>query len=221
MLYYVQSAYLLAAIAYWGFMKSGAKYELFRLSQALGEVLNPTINGIAINTRLILRVYGLPRDGIHVFSISLACASIAVSLTGFDFEGGKGTPLLIFTSVDDLSKIIATPDARKRAFVWENEEYTVHLARVHLRRSKHKLDGISFPNWPSQIELKETVRARIASGEILTGKPLPSVSTRDVLLPGGVVVVGERLVRFSAYPTDLSDIEVCYNIICNYLCFAG
>lgn len=200
---------LFAAIAYWGFMKSGAKYELFRLSQVLGEVLNATIRGEAINIRLILRVYGLPQQAIQLFIISLGCiSSVAASLTGFDFEKGKGTPLLIFTSIDDLNKIAATAETRKRTFVWDNMEYTVHLARVHLRRSKHKLDGVSFPSWPSQVELRATVSAKIAAGEILTGKPLPPVSTRDVLLPGGIVVVGERLVRFSAYPTNVSDAEV-------------
>lgn len=195
-------------------MKSGAKYELFRTAHNLGEVVNPTVGEQAINTKLILRVYGLPVEHVQGLCNLLATeysSAITVCLTGFDFEKEKGAPLLIFSSVGDAEKVWAT---RKRDFFVLEHKYQVCFARIQLRRSKHKHAGISFPSWPSKTSLMHKVEAKIKSGIILSGTPLPSMTTRDVLLPGGNLVVAERLVKFLTYPKDLSDIEVCYVFVC-------
>jgi hypothetical protein len=199
-------------IAYWGFLKSGAKYELFRLSQSLGEVLNPTINNEAINTRLALRVYDLPVEAIPAFFQSFHDCSFPVSIheAGFDFENGKGVPIVVFSTIEQC---VAMWTAHRRTmFSKDGHDYTVQLSRIQLRRAKQKHASVSIPSWPTKKALEKKVQEKISTGHILVGHPLPPFVSRDVLLPGGNVVVGERLVKVLTFPPNFSDEEVSFDL---------
>jgi len=133
----------LGDIVYWGFMKSGVKYELFRVAQAYGEVITPTINNVAISTRCVLRVYNLPAKAISSFISTLPITSpITIQETGFDFEKSEGTPIIIFSTLQECNQI--WQNKRKSKFTFEDVEYTVELARVLLRRSKLKHNNVIF-----------------------------------------------------------------------------
>lgn len=200
-------------------MKSGAKYELFRLSTMLGVIITPRIGGQEVSAQLLLRLHGLPLqvtsldDLIKVFNVKgISPLPTQLYFGGFDFENGNGVPLALFASPDACYRVwkgyrtILLPDGVK-----------IQLARVHLRRSKQKFNNISLPSWPTKEEITKSVTARIQKGDILTGVRLPDMQGKDVLLPGGHVVVGARLIQLMSYPADVSDDEVCCIQFCGLL----
>lgn len=136
--------------------------------------------------------------------------------TGFDFEKQKGLPVLLFRSNTDRNKCwIAHKEVQVSI---GSERITVTLARVQLRRKKVSKGDIVMPKWPTKTQLMEELQGLVSDGVIPIGEPLESESTRDVLLPGGVVLPGEQLLQLHDSLTSVSDDEVCVHPFLSFVC---
>lgn len=220
---------------YWCVMQSGNKYNLFRTAQMYGEIAHPTSSGKPENLQTALRVNGMPKDTLmelEAWKAALSTLGYTGSLvsvlyptcifsgfilfdvniqTGFDFEQGKGLPVLLFVSMQDRDA--CWEKCKLVSFVDVKGQPTATLSRVHLRRKRVSKGKMVIPKWPTKTELMKELESLKDSGTLVLGEPLPKESTRDVLLPGGVVQPGEQLLQLKGLSASTTNETVCIVVI--------